>query len=93
MNGLIKQFDGMAHMMKAMSSMGMMDRMKAMQALCSSAERWTPTAMLQKPKGSTGKRLTPDERARQKKLREREARREMREREGKASWQRFVEPQ
>lgn len=81
-NGLIKQFDGMAHMMKAMSSMGMMDRMKAMQAL-QQRGAMDPTAMLQKPKGSTGKRLTPDERARQKKLREREARREMREKKEK----------
>jgi len=75
---LVKQFDGMAHMMKQMASMGMRDKLRAVQDLQNQG-MLNPMATLQKPKGSTGKRLTPDERARQKKQRERDARRKMRE--------------
>jgi len=81
-NELVKQFDTMADMMKKMSSMGMRDRMKEVQKLQSGM--MNPGGMLARQKGSTGKRLTPQEKAKLKKEREREARRKKREaRQGK----------
>lgn len=76
-NELVKQFDGMADMMKRMSSMGMRDRVRAMQELTQGGGLGAG-GRLTKQKGNTGKRLTPQERARLKKLREREARRKRR---------------
>ena len=69
-NDLVKQFDGMASMMKEMAGMGIRDRMKKMQEI-----QRNPTGNLTKAKGSTGKRLTPDERRKLKKQREKELRR------------------
>ncbi len=77
-NELVKQFDGIADIMKKMSSMGMRDRMKAMQEMTQSG-MLNPGGRIAKQKKGTGKRLTPQERAKQKKLREREARRRKRE--------------
>ena len=57
MNDLVKQFDGMAGMMKEMAGMGMMQRMKAMQQMANSG-MLNPNARLAKPSGNTGKRLT-----------------------------------
>ena len=76
---LVKQFDGMAAMMKGMAGLGMRDRMREVQKL--QAQLANPAARLGRPKGDTGKRLTADERRKQKKQREKEARR--RRRDGK----------
>jgi signal recognition particle subunit SRP54 len=77
-NQLVKQFDGIADMMKKMSSMGMRDRMRAMQELTQGG-MMDPGGKLAKQKGSTGKRLSPQERAKLRKDREREERRKKRE--------------
>ena len=72
----------MADMMKKMASMGIRDRMKTMQQLGSSG-MLNPGAKLAKQKVGTGKRLTPQEKARQRKIREKEFRRRKREGKGK----------
>jgi signal recognition particle subunit SRP54 len=77
---LVKQFDGMAAMMKGMAGLGMRERMQQVQRL--QAQMSNPSARLARPKGDTGKRLTPDERRKQKKQREKELRR--RKRDGRA---------
>jgi signal recognition particle subunit SRP54 len=77
-NDLVKQFDGMADMMKRMTGMGVRDRMRAMQELTQGG-LLDPGGKLAKQKGSTGKRLTPAERAKLKKIRERELRKKKRE--------------
>ena len=76
-NDLVKQFDGMASMMKGMAGLGVRDRMKQLQQLQSGITN--PGARLGKPKGDTGKRLTADERKKQKKQREKDARRRKRQ--------------
>ena len=81
-NELVKQFDGIADIMKKMSSMGMRDRMKTMREMTQSG-MLNPGGRIAKQKKGTGKRLTPQERAKQKKLREREARRRKREKRQK----------
>lgn len=75
---LVKQFEPMADMMKRIANMGLRDRMKAVQELSSSG-LLNPGARLAKQKVGTGKRLTPKERAKLKKERERMARRKKRE--------------
>jgi signal recognition particle subunit SRP54 len=77
-NDLVKQFDGMADIMKRMSGMGMRDRMKTMQQL-SQGGMLQPGGRLAKQKKGTGKRLSAKERTKMKKLREKEARRKRRE--------------
>jgi signal recognition particle subunit SRP54 len=77
-NELVKQFDGMADLMKRMSSMGIRDRMRMMREI-SQGGLLNPGAKLARQKGDTGKRLTPKQRAQLKKEREREARRRKRE--------------
>jgi signal recognition particle subunit SRP54 len=77
-NDLVKQFDGMADIMKNLSNMGLRDRMRTVQQL-SQGGLLNPGAKLSKVKKGTGKRLTPQERARLKKERERELRRKKRE--------------
>jgi signal recognition particle subunit SRP54 len=77
-NELVKQFDGIAGYMKVMSGMGIRDRLRTMKELTQGG-LLNPGAKLTKVKRGTGKRLTPKERARQKKLRDREARRRKRE--------------
>ena len=77
-NELVKQFDGMADMMKRMSGMGMRDRMRTMQELTQGG-MLNPGGRLAKQKVGTGKRLTSAERAKLKKERERELRRKKRE--------------
>lgn len=76
-NDLVKQFDGMASMMKGMAGLGTRDRMKQLQQLQSGIAN--PGARLAKPKGVTGKRLTAEERKKQKKQREKDARRRKRQ--------------
>jgi len=73
---LVKQFDGMAAMMKGMAGLGMRERMQQVQRLQS--QLTNPATRLAKPKGDTGKRLTADERRRLKKQREKDARRKKR---------------
>ncbi len=75
---LLKQFEGMADIMRRLSQMGMRGRLQAIQQL-SQVLAANPTMTITKQKKGTGKRLTPEERARLRKLREREERRRRRE--------------
>lgn len=77
-NDLIKQFEPMAALMKQMSSMGIRGRMQAVQELGRSG-LLNPGAKLGKAKVGTGKRLSADEKAKQRKLREKELRRRKRD--------------
>ncbi len=82
-NELVKQYDGMAGMMKKMAGLGMRDRMKAVQQL-SQAAAANPMGRLGVKKQGTGKRLTPKERARLKKERDKELRRRKRDKKNKS---------
>ncbi len=77
-NEIVKQFDGMAALMKEMSSLGIRDRFKKMQEL-QQGGLFNPGSKMAKPKGGTGKRLTADERAKLRKQREKDARKKKRE--------------
>ena len=77
-NELVKQFEPVADMMKKMSTMGMRDRWRTMKGLTEGG-MLDPGARLNKQKQGTGKRLTPKERAKLKKTREKELRRKRRE--------------
>jgi signal recognition particle subunit SRP54 len=77
-NELIKQFDTMAPLMKEMSSLGMRDRFKKMQEM-QQGGMFNPGAKMSKAKVGTGKRLTPAERAKLRKQREKEARKKKRD--------------
>jgi len=81
-NELVKQFDGIADIMKRMSGMGMRERMRTMKELTEGG-MLDPGGRLTKKKQGTGKRLTPKERAKMRKLREKELRRRRREARGK----------
>jgi signal recognition particle subunit SRP54 len=76
-NELVKQFDGMADMMKRMSTMGIRERMKTMQEMTKGG-LLNPGGRLAKQKVGTGKRLTNQEKAKLRKLRDREMRRKRR---------------
>jgi signal recognition particle subunit SRP54 len=81
-NQLVKQFDGMAAIMKSMSGKGVGDRMKAMREL--QGQMMNPNAGgLMKAKVGTGKRLTSEERNKLKKQREKEMRKAKREKKNK----------
>ncbi len=67
---LIKQFEVMKPLMQGMAGKGAGDRMKMMQQLQSSGAMNDPTMKGLKVKKGTGKRLSPAERARQRKQRE-----------------------
>ena len=77
-NELVKQFEPMADIMKRMSEMGVRERLRAVQEL-QRGGMFDPGGRLNRQKKGTGKRLTPKQRAKQKKLREKEARRRTRE--------------
>ncbi|MBN2023318.1 MAG: signal recognition particle protein [Pirellulales bacterium] len=77
-NELVKQFDGMADLMKRVSGMGLRDRMRTMQQLAKGG-MLDPGGRLAKQKKGTGKRLTPQERAKIKRQREKEQRRKRRQ--------------
>ena len=77
---LVKQFDGMAAMMKGMAGLGVRERMQQVQRL--QAQMTNPAARIAVPKGDTGKRLTADERRKLKKQREKDARRKKRSGQG-----------
>ncbi len=77
-NGLVKQFDMMSPIMKSMAGRGVGDRMQMVNELKKSGAldgRGAP-----KTKQNTGKRLSPKEKAKLKKQREKELRRKRRER-------------
>jgi signal recognition particle subunit SRP54 len=59
-NDLVKQFDGMADMMKKLAGMGFMERMKTVQQLGSSG-MLNPNAKFAKQAKRAGRRLTPEE--------------------------------
>jgi signal recognition particle subunit SRP54 len=77
-NELVKQFDGMADMMKRMAGMGMRERMRMMQDVTKGG-MLNPGGRLAKQKVGTGKRYTSAERAKLRKEHERELRRKKRE--------------
>jgi len=77
-NELVKQFDVIAAMMKPMSGMGMRGRSQMMRSMIKEG-MLNPDGKLSKKKIGTGKRLTPKERAKEKKLREKEKRRKRRQ--------------
>ncbi len=77
-NDLIKQFDGMASVMKEMAGKGMRDRVKMMQDL-QSGSMIDPSGRIGRQKKGTGKRLSKAEKAKAKKLRDREIRRRKRQ--------------
>lgn len=79
-NDLIKQFDGMAAMMKQMAGKGIRERMRMAKELQNQAMA-NPSGQLTKKKIGTGKRLTSKEKVKIKKQREKEIRR--RKRSGK----------
>ena len=72
---LIKQFEVMKPMMQGMAGKGAGDRMKMMQQLQASGAMDDPTMKGMKVKKGTGKRLSPAERAKQKKDRDKMKRR------------------
>jgi signal recognition particle subunit SRP54 len=74
---LVKQFDAMAQMMTSLAGKGMRERMKMVKELQSGMMQ-NPNG-LSKTKGSTGKRLTPKERAKLKKDREKDLRKRKRD--------------
>ncbi|MDO4550372.1 MAG: signal recognition particle protein [Planctomycetia bacterium] len=69
-NDLIKQFQGMADMMKQMSSMGAAGRVGAMQDMMRKMQANPMNPNIGRAKGNTGKRLTAAEKAAQRKKRE-----------------------
>ena len=74
---LVKQFDGIADVMKRISGMGMRERMREVQQLQKKG-MFDPGGMLTKQKVGTGKRLTSEERNKLRKQREKEARKRTR---------------
>jgi signal recognition particle subunit SRP54 len=77
-SSLVKQFDAMAAMVKAMAQMTMLDKIRALTGL-GKAGAFNPGAKLVAPKQGTGKRLSPKEREKLRKQREKEERRRRRE--------------
>jgi signal recognition particle subunit SRP54 len=77
-NDLVKQFEGMADVMKKLSGLGMRDRMRAVQEISQSG-MMNPGAKLARSKVGTGKRLTAEEKNRMRKQREKELRKKKRD--------------
>jgi signal recognition particle subunit SRP54 len=77
-NDLVKQFDAMAQVMTQIAGKGLRDRMKAVRELQSTMMS-NPSGQLARKKGGTGKRLTPQEKAKLRKQREKELRKRRRE--------------
>jgi len=82
-SGLVKQFDAMAALVKQMSQMSMLDKVRAMSGL-GRAGAFNPGSKLFAQKGGTGKRLSPKEREKARKEREKEERKRRREERGQA---------
>ncbi len=80
-NDLVKQFDAMAQMMTQMAGKGMRERMKMVKEMQASMSN--PNGQFSRKKQGTGKRLSPKERAKLKKQREKEIRRKKREKKRK----------
>jgi signal recognition particle subunit SRP54 len=78
-NDLVRQFDAMAQVMTQVAGKGIRERMKVLRDVQSSLA--SPNGLTRQKKG-TGKRLTPKERAKLKRDREKEARRRKREQRG-----------
>lgn len=76
-NDLLKQFDGMATMMKSMAGKGVGDRMRMVREL-QQGGMLDPGARIGRQKQSTGKRLSSQEKAKLRKLREKELRKRKR---------------
>ena len=76
-NQLVKQYDMMSPIMKAMAGKGIGQRMSALREL-QQAGLFNPGSKGLRVKQGTGKRLTPKEKAKLKKQRERELRRKKR---------------
>jgi signal recognition particle subunit SRP54 len=76
-NELVKQFDAMAQIMTSMAGKGMKERMQMVRQVQSSLMN-SPNGLARKKVG-TGKRLTPQEKDKLKKQREKELRRRKRE--------------
>lgn len=83
-NELVKQFEPMRDMMKQMSGMGILGRMKKMKELAAGG-MFDPSGRLRKEKKGTGKRLSTQEKAKLRKQREKEARRRKHEAKRKPS--------
>jgi signal recognition particle subunit SRP54 len=81
-SALVKQFDAMAALVKQMSQMSMLDKIRAMSGL-GRAGAFNPGARLIAPKQGTGKRLSPKEREKLRKQREKEERKRRREERNK----------
>jgi len=80
-NDLVKQFDVMSTMMTSMAGKGMRERMKMVKEM--QGQMADPNGQMTRKKQSTGKRLSPKEKAKLKKEKEKEKRRRMREKRGK----------
>ena len=76
-NELVKQFSAMSQVMTAMAGKGVKDRMKMVRELQSGAMS-NPAGQLSRQKQSSGKRLSPQEKAKLKKQREKELRKRRR---------------
>jgi len=83
-SSLVKQFDAMAALVKQMSQMSMLDKIRAMSGL-GRAGAFNPGAKLIAPKQGTGKRLSPKEREKLRKQREKEERKRRREQRSQGS--------
>jgi signal recognition particle subunit SRP54 len=77
-SGLVKQFDMMANVVKQMSQMSVLNRIKSLTQLGQAAIS-NPFGRPISTKGDTGKRLTPKEREKLRKQREKEERKRRRE--------------
>lgn len=82
-NQLVRQYEMLSPLMKAMAGKGIGDRMSAIRELQNSG-MLDPGSRGPKLKKGTGKRLTPKERAQLKKQREKELRRKKRAEKGKS---------
>ena len=80
-SSLVKQFDAMAAMVKQMAQMSMLDKVRAFSGM-GQAGAFNPGARLFAPKQGTGKRLSPKEREKAKKLRDKEERKKRRDERG-----------
>lgn len=81
-NDLLKQFDGMASMMKSMAGKGVGDRMKMVREI-QRGGMLDPSGRLAKQRQSTGKRLTKAEKEKARRKREKELRKRKRNKKKK----------
>jgi signal recognition particle subunit SRP54 len=80
-NELVKQFTPMAAMMKSMAGKGIREKMAMVKSLQQGAMS-NPNGMLAKQKQGTGKRLSAEEKAKNRKLRDKERRKGKRNQRG-----------